>query len=478
MSNCKRSSSNSGFPIKERQLIKQYQINKTKLMKLLPILLIIICLFNPLSIDAQLVKGDRMLAWQVDMTENNDYDLALGFAEDACMESIHYAFNWSELEPDSGNFDSDFIANRLDLPNYYYPSKGIQVELQVAVTNTVAKEVPSDLIESPFSDPTLINRFKIALDTLFSHIPAIDLTALNIGNESDILFGSTESLYSEFKTFLDSVVPYAKSKYFDLYGKELKVGTTLTLDGLINPVKSEFCQNINSSLDIISVTYYPLAADFTMESPSVVIDDFSDLVSIYNSMDQPIYFAECGYASSETCNSSEALQAQFYSAVFSAWDEYYDFIKYITIFKSTDWSAMAVADFGAYYGIDDAIFLEYLRSLGVRTWDDDGENKLAYEFILCELNDREWCDVTCPLAEIEVIEQVSETLIFPNPTNHSLHISCEEKIDKIIIYNALGEQVLTTTESTLSVESFSAGIYYVHIQLADQSQEQLKFIKQ
>lgn len=50
-----------------------------------------------------------------------------------------------------------------------------------------------------------------------------------------------------------------------------------------------------------------------------------------------------------------------------AWDTYYDNIKYLTIFKITDWSADMIDYFENYYGVGDNIFLEYLATQGIRT---------------------------------------------------------------------------------------------------------------
>ncbi|NOQ71061.1 MAG: T9SS type A sorting domain-containing protein [Crocinitomix sp.] len=438
----------------------------------------LILLLVQYSAMAQLAKGDRVLAWQVDVAENDDYDIAFGFAEDACQESTHLALSWSALEPDDGVFDPAYIASPLDIINIYYPLKAVQLELQIAVTNTTNKEVPADLAAVPFDSPEMIERFKIALDTIFEHIPDVDLAALNIGNESDILFGTDESQYNAFKTFLDAIVPYAKTTYFDLHGTELKVGTALTLSGLTNPDLSAYCQILNEGLDIVTVTYYPLGPAFTMEHPSVVEGNFDELVAHYPSVDQPIYFAECGYSSSETCLSSEALQAEFYTAVFEAWDKHYDNIKYLTIFKSTDWSNADVEFLSEYYGIDDPIFLEYLRTLGVRTWDGDGTNKLAYEFILCELKARDWCAVDCALTEVQSLTSPSAVRLFPNPASDRVSIQSEIEIAEINIYNSLGEAIITTNDSDIEVNTLPAGIYFVYITFADHSFTNLKFTKQ
>lgn len=133
----------------------------------------------------------------------------------------------------------------------------------------------------------------------------------------------------------------------------------MTLHGLISDDRRPLCAALNDRTDVISTTYYPLDFDFTMQDSEVVFEDFDALIKAYSDSEQLIYFSECGYASSETCNSSEEQQAHFFSNVFEAWDLHMDRIKYLTIFKLTDWTEADVIAFGEYYDIDDPIFLEY-----------------------------------------------------------------------------------------------------------------------
>lgn len=441
------------------------------------LLLPIILLLFSFSLFSQTPKGDRILAWQVDATENEDYDMAFGFARNACQESTHLSVTWSGLEPEAGTFDAEFIVNRLDIANIYFPLNDTKVEFQFSITNTTTREVPEDLEAVDFSDPLMISRFKTAVDTIFAHIPDIELSAFNIGNETDILFGLDEDQYNDYRIFLDSVVPYVKSAYYDLYETEILVGTTFTLEGLTDPSRAALCKHVNENLDIVSVTYYPLNPDFTMASPEVVEEDFDALVEQYSDTEHLIYFAECGYASSETCNSSEELQAQFYSEVFTVWDKHYDKIKYLTIFKSSDWSSEAVELFGEYYGIDDPIFLEYLRTLGVRTWNGDGTNKLAYEFILCELEARDWCDVDCGLTGIENLTGSSSVQLYPNPSENFVTVKSPEKINTVTLYNSTGSRIIATAETTIDVTQLPNGIYFLTIELNNGQTLRRKFSK-
>ncbi len=426
--------------------------------------IIVLIVFISVNSFGQLPKGDRILAWQVDMAENNNYDSAFGYAQTGCMEAIHLFYTWSGIEPNSGNFDASFINNTLDVANIYYPAYGIKAELQIAPINTNMKETPIDLLSTNFNEQTMINRFKILLDTVFQHIPNLELSALNIGNESDIYMGTNSIQYAEYKVFLDSVIPYAKQLYFNLHGTALKIGTTFTFDGLTSTTTSSLCQSVNNKLDIVTLTYYPLNPDFTMESPSVVSDDFANLISIYSDTLQPIYFAECGYSSSVSCNSSEVLQAQFFENVFDAWDTYFDNIKYLTIFKTTDWSQQEVDDLGTYYGITDTIFLEYLRTLGVRTWNNNGNNKLAYEIILCELNARNWCSVDCKPTSINNQDIRTTIGIFPNPTNGLVNIKTDKEIKSIYLFDILGNMTGVTTSKMINISNLTNGIYNIIIE--------------
>lgn len=440
-------------------------------------MLLLFALLCSFQLAAQLPKGDRILAWQVDQAENNDYDSAFLYAQNACMESIHLAVSWSTIESNSGNFDAGAIAGIFDVANIYYPAFGTKVELQLATINTVAKETPADLINTDFDDPLMVNRFKTFLDTVFAHIPDMELSALNIGNEHDIYFGGNATAYSQYKSFLNEIVPYAKQLYFNLHGTNLKVGTTFTFDGLIDTSSALLCQSVNDSLDIVSTTYYPLNSDYTMEDPSIVSSDFGSLVTLYPNINQPIYFAECGYSSGALCNSSEAKQAEFYQHVFSAWDTYQDNIKYLTIFKSTDWSQASIDTFEIYYGISDPIFLEYLATLGVRNWEGDGSNKLAYGTILCELEARNWCSVTCLDASTSSLENSVKLSLHPNPVTDLLFIESEMAVESIQISTLNGTIVQNSIQNQIDVSSLTPGVYIATIQTKNKRIARKKFIK-
>lgn len=410
-----------------------------------------------LALFAQLPKGDRTLAWVTEPAEGEEFIDAFNYGLDGCMESVHHFFKWNDMETDSGAFNAEFIADNLDVVNYFYPLYDLKVEMTIAMTNTVAKETPEDLMPVSFDDPEMINRFKIFMDTVLTHLPDVELEVINIGNESDILFNTDETHYAAFKVFLDSIIPYTKMRYNELYDKEVNIGVTMTLDGMISADRGPLCALLNENTDVISTTYYPLEPDFTMSDPTVVFEDFDALVDAYADSEQPIYFSECGYASSETCNSNETKQAEFYSNVFEAWDLHADRIKYLTIFKLTDWSAEQVVEFGEYYGLDDPAFLEYLRTLGVRQY--DGTFKSAYDIILCELEARDWCGSACPLSKLEE-ETSNQTRIYPQPASNVINVNLSSSaIESFIIMNQYGKIVAQSANNQIDVAHLPSGLY-------------------
>jgi hypothetical protein len=66
--------------------------------------------------------------------------------------------------------------------------------------------------------------------------------------------------------------------------------------------------------------------------------------------------------------------------------------------------------------------------------------------------------------------------IYPNPTNHLVHIESEINMEHISIYNMLGQVVINRkaidTSMTLNISDLSTGIYFIKIKQVDNDQEQ------
>jgi hypothetical protein len=123
-------------------------------------------------------------------------------------------------------------------------------------------------------------------------------------------------------------------------------------------------------------------------NPSVVAGDIAGLVALYPN--NPIYFQEVGYQSgSSYTGSSQALQAQFITAVFQAWDAHASQIPYLAFLRLNDVSHTAAVNTAAAYGLPgNNAFIEYIETLGLR--DYAGNDKLAFIQLKSETHVRGW----------------------------------------------------------------------------------------
>lgn len=410
---------------------------------------------------AQPVDG-RELGFAVSTAQDGDLASAIDHAQAACMSTIHISIRWNELHPDTLSWNMDVLED-LDLIDLFFASIGVKVELQIGPVNTVVDHLPAELEGLPYDDPSVVRDMQRTLDTVFAHLPDVELAALNISNESDAYWGTDTVRYMSFGSFMQVVVPHAKASYQASHGDTLSVGTTFTWFGLTDPLKADLCQIANAYSDHISVTYYPLLEDFTVKPPTAVIQDLDLLVALQPGP-QPIRLAEIGCPSSTTCASGEDLQAQFVEAAFNAWDQHVDRIHYMGWFLLTDLDSATVDTLGTYYGLNDPIFLEYLRTLGLRTWPDSGTDKLAYHTLLCELQARNFCATSCVDAISEPVKE--HILISPDPATGKI------RIRGAAIKDGAPVRFISMQGRTVSVLPFAAeidvsilapGAYMVHI---------------
>lgn len=73
-------------------------------------------------------------------------------------------------------------------------------------------------------------------------------------------------------------------------------------------------------------------------------------------------------------------------------------------------------------------------------------------------------------------EETLTLSLYPNPVNDLLHIQTEQNIDRVIIYNLQGQEMVVTNEKELNVDHLTSGVYLVKIINGAQSHT-LKFIK-
>jgi hypothetical protein len=291
----------------------------------------------------------------------------------------------------ASNYDTSLLA----IARAFYQAAGKQVSLNIGTYDTNNKFVPACAASMAFNSATVKTMFQYLLDVTFAELntsPALDLLSLNIGNEVDVSLGACVTplagAWAQYKDFYDQSATYARTKRAGL-----KVGVTGTFAGLTDSATAPCMALLNANSDVISVTYYPMNADFSMKDPSVIAADFAKLVALYPS--KPIYIQEIGYSSgSAYVGSSETKQSEFVQNVFSAWDTYKDNIKAVSFLSIHEHSATAAADFGIQYGVCPGAscnsFKDYLQYLGLRTYSGDGTDKAGFTTLDSQAQSRGW----------------------------------------------------------------------------------------
>lgn len=324
-------------------------------------------------------KGDRILGIDVNMAEDNDYDKAFRLAKEAGMQVVPLSINWKDIETSPGKYEDP--GDALKITNIYYPPTKTKIALYIRSVDTASKPVPADLLNIPFTDPVMAERYLKMLNWVFSQIPDVDIEFLSVADEMDLFWGDQRKQYQEWGSFFKSVKPALKAKRPDL-----KVGFTITLYGLTRDLAQEFQHN-NQESDIVLVSYYP-NDDTGLQEPTVVSNDYDKLVATYPS--RVIYIEQTGYPTSGFLGSSEAKQREFIRETFRAWDKHADQIKYISFAWLHDLPQSALDFYTQYYGTSDKNLMEFLRTLGFRTYTGSGEDKESFRAIKAEAEARGW----------------------------------------------------------------------------------------
>ncbi len=422
-------------------------------------ILLVLLLFSTLK--AQISPINNVIGIDITLPQNPSYtyDSAFIYSYQLGMRQIGLHFLWkSSIETSPRVYNLSF----LDIANIYYPAINVPVDLNIDPIETNVLELPTDIALLSFTDTIVINRFKTLLDSIFIHIPNLELSSLVIGSEIDAYLGTDSALWAQYTSFYSIVSAYAKT-----LRPGLKVSCEATFPGLIG-ASSEYIQLLNVYSDIIGVSYYPLNGDFTVKPTNIVATDFSNIVRLYPY--KPIYYYQLGYPSSSQCNSSEIKQSEFISQVFQSWDTFANNIKMIDFTWLHDWSPDAVNYWSSYYGISDTSFLAFIGSIGLKNW--NGTDKQSYNELKCQAKQRGYnaLSIICT-NDIDIYNNNDFINIYPNPVLNELNIEYPFDIinTEIKMYNQLGqiEKDITdikTRNIKIETSNLSNGLYFIIIQ--------------
>jgi hypothetical protein len=64
---------------------------------------------------------------------------------------------------------------------------------------------------------------------------------------------------------------------------------------------------------------------------------------------------------------------------------------------------------------------------------------------------------------VEQVASAAAVKVFPNPTNGIVQIESVDPIEHIIVYNAMGQKMMDTTNSTIDLQTMSNGLYHIAV---------------
>lgn len=333
-----------------------------------------------------LPRNSREIAFDIlDATEDGDFSDNFNLASTELKTGfIQLLQAWNAFANAAPNFDGPAIEN-MRILNDFASSTNSKLSIIITPIDIPGRFVPTYLGDRKFDDPVLIEAFIDLINHLFEGDNRIldpsNVIAFSVGNEiNHYNWAANNDQITEYVSFLKAIKPHL-NRY------EIPLHFTGTLAGMTDQVAQ--WKNAVESIDKLSITYYPINSDFTVKDPDVIWADFDKLMSHYSGI--PIFIQEIGYPSAEKLNSSEIKQSSFFCNFFSVWDKYPKIIDKVSILRLNDVSEASARQTAQFYGIpNNENFIAYIQTLGIRTWEENGTNKLAFETIKTALQKREW----------------------------------------------------------------------------------------
>lgn len=304
----------------------------------------------------------------------SDDSAALAYAAGVTRAPLTYA--WGAIEPTAGEYDDSNLA----LAALILPAMGMTIDIAIAPIVGNRLVMPGDLADRPFDDPEVIRRYLALLDHVMAVLAGAEVGMLLVGVEVDAFLGDDSAAWTAYAKFVAAVTSYVHSLRPDV-----DVGVQSTTYSRF--VDSRQWASIDSVTDFIATSYYPLDG-LSVRDPAEIAGDFDTLTALYP--DREIRVVEAGFPSSKNNGSSLKLQAAFVQALFAAWDAHADQIRSITLSVEHDYGPAHVDAICAFYGKESDHYASFIGSIGLRTWDDHGAPKPAWDALLQETAARGW----------------------------------------------------------------------------------------
>lgn len=301
--------------------------------------------------------------------QEEDYLRAVDLVQEAGGRAIALSYTWSALEPRPGALDLNAVQDSIDL---FGVSRNLTVLLGIQMINTVRREVPPDLVDEPWDSPRMRARFSGLLDRL-APLFRDRVRYAALGNEVDVYFDTRPAEWASFRRFYETAASDLRQR-----APGVRVGVTGTFDGVTGNAGREYAA-LNTTSDVVILTYYPLDGAFQVRDPASPILDFQRMLQVVPG--KPVILQEIGMPSGAPNGSDEARQAAFVRSTFAAWQSSNGQIPLLSFFLLHDLDPGLCAELSRYYGLEGvSAFESYLCTLGLRR--ANGTPKAAWQALL------------------------------------------------------------------------------------------------
>ena len=283
----------------------------------------------------------------------------------------YVSWKWEELEPKKGQFAfQDFEDN---IKRAAAAQQTMEL-LGIRVPDTNNRPMPKDLSRAKFDDPKVEQRLLELIDALAPKMRACGLRRAVIGNEIDSYFASHRKEVQPFIQLFRAGRARLKQRV-----PGIQVGTTIQFGGLSDSKTRKLLAPLLREGDFLSVTYYPLRADFRMRPPETVPNDLRRIRALADELGfGSVVLQEVGYPSSPLNGSSQEAQARFYQLVLEELRQRPGDFEFVNFFLMADFPKWLVDEFGKYYKAEGSErFKAYIETLGLH--DGQGQPKPAWK---------------------------------------------------------------------------------------------------
>jgi hypothetical protein len=262
---------------------------------------------------------------------------------------------WADLEPMPGVIKLDKLKQ--DFANH--AQFGFITVLTLQTIDTNNRTVPTDLVSEPWDSPKMIARETAFLKRLAAILPP-KIGAVCLGNEVDAYLSSHRSEVDGYLRFLSTGREVLKREH---PGTQIGVTTEFSALGR----ERDMITRLQSGMDLVSMTYYPLTPDFGVQPVGDVEKHFEHMIAF--SGQRMLFLQEAGYPAATLLSSSDQKQAAFVDALFDAMTRHGDHLYGICYFILVDFSDKLVDSLLGYYGLGTDRFRAMLSTLGLKKQD-------------------------------------------------------------------------------------------------------------